>query len=261
MRLEKGMLIMSVDVDVGSKELAVINKGMNDVNVSRRFGEFAIGAIEERVLPQFVNLINSYEMPVTFAIRGQLTEVPHSILEILLESSVRHDIGAHGYYHRKFEDLSYSEAENEMKLISHGMQRLGVVPRSFVFPKNSVAHLKLLEKYGYECYRGYGDFMNDSMYIEKCDKLWDVHPSLCIDQHTRFAFLKKILNIAIEKKLPCHLWFHLWNFGQEECGARRNLEKVFAPILDYAKRKERDGMLMFETMLSATRKARADLDL
>ena len=59
MRLENGMLIMSVDV--GSKELGVIKKGKNDANVNRYISEYSVGAIEERGLPLFVNLFNDFE--------------------------------------------------------------------------------------------------------------------------------------------------------------------------------------------------------
>lgn len=254
MSLEKGMLIVSIDIDVGSPKLGVINRGKNDPNVSRHKSEYQVGKIEEAALPLFVEAFNDFEIPVTFAIRGQLTEVNDSILELLFKSSVKHDIGAHGYYHREFTNLSRNEAENELNMISAGMKEFGIVPRSFVFPKNSVAHLDLLEKYGYKCYRSYGDFMNDCMYIEKQGQLYDIHPSLYIDQGTSFTFLKKILDISIAKKLPFHVWFHLWNFGETKESMERTINKVFVPLFKYTKKKEKSGMLTLETMLSATEK-------
>jgi hypothetical protein len=254
MQLENGMLIISIDVDVGSKELGVINEGKNDANISRHFGEYLIGEIEERALPLFVDLFNDFEIPVTFAIRGQLTEVDDSILKHLLKSSIKHDIGAHGYYHRPFKNLSHSEAENELNMISVGMKKFDVTPRSFVFPKNSVAHLDLLEKYRYKCYRSYGDFMRDCMYIEKQGQLYDIHPSLYLARSISPFFLTKILEIAIAKKLPFHIWFHLWNFGETKESIHKTINSVFFPLLKYAKKKEKSGLLTFETMLSATEK-------
>lgn len=261
MQLENGMFIISIDVDVGNKELGVINKGKNDFNVSKYFSEYSIGEIEEQALPLFVDLFNDLEMSVTFAIRGQLTEVDDSILELLLKSPVKHDIGSHGYYHKQFQNLSYNEAENEFRMISEGMRKIGVIPKSFVFPHNSVAHLDLLEKYGYRCYRGYGDFLNDCMYIEKHGRLCNIHPSLFLDPSISSMLIKKILDIAIEKKLPFHIWFHLWNFGQEDRDIQRSINEVFVPLLDYARRKEESGVLTFETMLSAAEKAKKYLDL
>jgi len=261
MQLENGMLIISIDVDVGSKELGVINEGKNDANISRHFGEYLIGAMEERALPLFVDLFNDFEMPVTFAIRGQLTEVNDSILELLLKSSVKHDIGAHGYYHRKFTNLSRNEAQNELDMISSGMRKFGIAPRSFVFPKNCVAHLDLLEKYGYKCYRSCGGFMNDCMYIEKQGQLYDIHPSLYIDRGTSFTFLKKILDISIAKRLTFHIWFHLWNFGEDEKSISKTIKNLFIPFLYYAKEKQENGQLAFGTMLSAAEKVEKRFNL
>lgn len=254
MQLESGMLIISIDVDVGSKELGVINEGKNDADVNIHISEYSVGEIEERVLPLFLDLFNDFEIPVTFAIRGQLTEVDNSILELLLKSPVKHDIGAHGYYHKQFQKLSHNEAENELNMISVGMKKFDVTPRSFVFPGNSVAHLDLLEKYGYKCYRSYGDFMNDCMYIEKQGRLYDIHPSLYLDQSISSIFLKKILDIAIAKNLPFHIWFHLWNFGETKESTQRTINKAFIPLFKYAKQKEKSHMLTLETMLSATKK-------
>lgn len=251
MQLENGALVISIDVDVGSRRLGVINKGKNDANVNNDFSESSIGEIEERALPLFINLFNHFEVPVTFAMRGQLTEVCDSILDYVLKSPVKHEIGAHGYYHREFTNLSRIEAESELKMISVGMKKFGTIPRSFVFPKNSVAHLDLLEKYGYKCYRGLGGgFRHDCMYIEKCGELFNIHPSLNINQHTKNTFLKKILDISTTKKLPFHIWFHLWNFGQEERSIMRNINNIFVPLLKYGKKKEKIGVLTFKTMLS-----------
>ena len=251
MQLESGMFVISIDIDVGSKELGVINEGKNDANVNRYISEYSIGEIEEHALLLFVELFNDLEIPVTFAVRGQLTEVDDSPFKLLRKSSVKYDIGAHGYYHRQFKDLSYSEAENELEMISVSMKKLGIIPRSFVFPNNSVAHLNLLEKYGYKCYRSYGDFMKDCMYIEKWGQLYDVHPSLYLNQGINPIFLKKIVDIAVTKKLPFHIWFHLWNFGESSRSIKKNVRRMLLPLLSYAKRKEMSGELTFETMLSA----------
>ena len=251
MQLENGMLIISIDIDVGNKELGVINKGKNDINIHRHISEYLIGEIEERALPLFVDLFNDFEMPVTFAIRGQLTEVDDFILKLLRNSSVEYDVGAHGYYHRHFKNLSHNEAENELKMISVGIKKFGIIPRSFVFPANSVAHLDLLEKYGYKCYRSSGDFINDCMYIEKQGQLCDIHPSLYLGQSISSIFMKKILDIAIKRRLPFHIWFHLWNLGETNESIQTNIKNVLFPLLSYAKKKEKNGELTFETMLSA----------
>jgi peptidoglycan/xylan/chitin deacetylase (PgdA/CDA1 family) len=254
-QFEKGMLIVSVDVDVGNKELGILNRGRNDKNISSNLSEYLIGEIEERALLTFINLFNNFEVPVTFGIRGQLMEVDCSTLILIRDSPVRHDIGAHGYSHKSFTSLSRSEAEEELKKIHDEMEKFNIEPKSFVFPRNNVAHLDLLVKHRYKCYRGPGGFLKDCMRIERRDPLFNVCPSLYISQGLNSDLLKRILDISITRKLPFHIWFHLWNFGQEDKQIQRNVNKILIPMLDYAKRKEQNGVLTFETMLSATRKA------
>ncbi len=252
-QFEKGMLIVSVDVDVGNRELGVLNKGQNDANIGRSFSEFLIGKIEERALPMFIALFNDFEVPVTFAIRGQLMEVDASILNFF-GNSMKHDIGAHGYYHRPFTSLSRTEAEKELEKIHVAMKKFDIIPRSFVFPKNRVAHLDLLEKYGYECYRGSGGLMKDCMHIEKQGSLFNICPSLCVSQRLNSKLLKQILDVSIVRKLPFHIWLHLWDFGETKESMQRSINNVFVPLLKYAKKKEKMDMLTFETMLSAAEK-------
>lgn len=66
----------------------------------------------------FVDFFNDLKIPVTFALRGQLLEVNTSIVDLLLESPIQHEIGSHGYYHRDFTKLSHSEAEYELRIFN-----------------------------------------------------------------------------------------------------------------------------------------------
>lgn len=254
MSLEKGMLIVSTDIDVGSPELGAINKGKRDKDVNIRLSEGQIGKIEELSIPLFLDVFNNFAIPITLAVRGQLTEVNSKVLDALLASDIKHDIGAHGYYHRKFTQLTHNEAEDELRIISAGMKEYGVIPRTFVFPRNCVAHLDLLEKWKYVCYRSNGGLFRDSMYIEKCGQLYNIHPSLFIDQTTNSSLLKKILDISIRNRSPLHMWFHFWNFGEDEKSVSKSIKNLFIPLLGYAKEKQKKGILTFETMISAAQK-------
>jgi len=248
------MLILSVDIDVGNSALGVINNGKNDANVHNTLSECQIGKIEEEATPCFVQLLDDFKIPGTFAIRGQLIEVHSSSKDFLQSSALRHEIGAHGYYHKEFTKLSRKEAENELNLMSSAMKKWNISPKSFIFPRNRIAHLDLLPKYGYKCYRGPGGFPNDCMYIENSGELYNVHPSLYIDQYTNHHFLNKLLDISASKKLPLHLWFHIWNFGKTKNSINKTINKIFFPFFEYAKKKENEGLLTFETMYSATLK-------
>jgi len=249
-KLKRGMVIISIDLDVGSRQIGLLNRGKNDANVNFNISEYEIGKIEELALPFFIDLFDKFEIPVTIAVRGQLTEVNTDVLKTLVKSG--HDVGSHGYYHRDFTKMSYEEAKKELNMISDGMRRFGITPKSFIFPHNNVAHLNLLEEYGYKCYRERGGFLNDGMYIEKRGQLYDVHPSYFLGENKKFTkILKKMIDISAEKRLPLHFWFHLWNFGQTEESILKSIRKLFLPFFRYAKKKVKRGNLEFETMLSA----------
>lgn len=256
MKLEKGYIIISIDVDVGDKELGLINKGKNDRNVNDKYSEYIIGQIEEQTFPFYLNLFNAYEIPVTFALRGQLLEINDSIITKLRDSSIKYDIASHGYYHMTYGNLFKHEAETELNLLSNAMKRFDLNPESFVFPKNNVSHLDLLEKYGYKCYRGSGGFPKDDMYIERNGRLFNVHPSLCIDKSSNPLFIKKIIDISISKKLPFHIWFHLWSLGDSKESIIKKINNFFIPVFEYAKKKEKLDQLSFETMASSIKKLR-----
>jgi hypothetical protein len=74
---------------------------------------------------------------------------------------------------------------------------------------------------------------------------------LYIDNHTMFSSVRRILDICISRKLPFHVWFHLWNFGQTQSSIGKMLKCFFYPLLDYANLRVGNGELAFETMASA----------
>ena len=121
---------MSIDVDVGCKSVAERNQswrsrailGKDAKRVHNCLCESEVGVIEEIAVPCLLDLFEELEVPATFAIRGQLTETEGSLYELIKRSSIKHEIGAHGYYHRTFTNLSRLEAEDELKKISIGMR-------------------------------------------------------------------------------------------------------------------------------------------
>lgn len=256
---EKGILVVSIDIDVGHKAVGALNQGRNDRNVSSRLNEYALGKFEQYAVPLLADFLEDIQVPVTFAVRGQLLEVDATLLDLLLESSIKHDIAAHGYYHKDFKELSRGEAEEELGLISQRMEEFGINPKTFIFPRNSIAHLELLEKHGYLCYRGESGFAQDGIYIVKKGELYDVHPSLFIDRNASVRLLKKMLDLSISKKIPFHLWFHPLDFGPNEGDVKKNLRRTLYPFFKYAIAKERAGLLAFHTMSSITKQLRHSL--
>jgi peptidoglycan/xylan/chitin deacetylase (PgdA/CDA1 family) len=249
LEFDTASLIMSIDVDVGSPKVGVKNGGLNDRNVNDFLSESAVGRIEEMVIPLLIQTFNDLQFPVTFALRGQLAEVESSIFSRILESGTLHEIAAHGYYHRSFTSLSESDAEEELRLISAGMMKFGVRPKSFVFPRNKVSYLSLLKRYGYLSFRAPGTLLGDGMYLRNYEDVVDVHPSFFSDFCSPF-FSRKIIDLAVKYKAPLHIWFHPWNLGKSPEVAGRRINKGLIPLINYAIKKKEEGLLKFETMLS-----------
>jgi len=248
-QLQCGALITSIDIDVGSSQLGEKNRGRNDSNVNDYLPERYVGEMEEKAVPSLAKFFDELAIPVTFAVRGQLTEVENSIMEPILDSPIEHEIAAHGYYHRSFTSLSKAEAKKELQLISIGFQKLGLRPTSFVFPKNLVSHLDLLERFKYESFRDEGGLRKDGMFIRRKGQLYDVHPGFYLGAVYNPIFLTKIIDIAVTRRLPFHIWFHPHDIF-EGGSVEKKIRRVFFPLYNYAKRKEREGTLKFETMQS-----------
>ncbi len=259
---DTAMLIFSIDIDVGSAQIGQLNYGANDSNVHNCFTEEFIGGVEQCALPIFVNAFDNFGIPATFALRGQITELGGSSIEPLLNAQVKHDIGAHGYSHKNFQTLSRNEAEVELSKIAIGLRRFGIQPKSFIFPRNFVGHLDLLEKFDYKCYRNRSEgWLADGLFVEKKNKLYNIQPSLYLNQSATPFILKKLLDVAIAKKAPLHLWFHLWTFGFKSSDTNKYVRNVFLPFLKYAQAKYKNGILTFETMVSAAKKAERSLTI
>ena len=205
-----------------------------------------------QVIPILLEAFNKHDFPATFALRGQLTEIESSLIPRILNSSTRHEIAAHGYSHRVFTALSESEAQRELAMIKAGMKKYHVYPKSFVYPKNQIAHLNLLEKEGYLAFRGLGSFSKDGMYVKRCGNLFDIHPGL-FSEFYESNISKKILSLAIEYKAPLHIWFHPWNLGAAEEAVKR-ITKGLLPLIQCAKEKKNQGLINFDTMYSMARK-------
>ncbi len=248
------MFIISIDVDVGSERLGIVNQGRNDRIVHNYLSETAIGQAEKTALPIFLEAFEDYDVPVTFGMRGQMIDVDSKSLELVLNSSVKHDIGSHGYSHKMFTNLSRQEAQDEISKLTYAMSFFGITPVSFIFPRNSVAHLDLLENSGYKTFRSYGNFLLDCMQIERCGGLYNLRPSLNLDQSINALLPKLILRLAISKRAPLHLWFHLWNFGLTEKAIKRSVDRVICPLLKLARQQTDVDLLAIETMASAYNK-------
>lgn len=109
---------------------------------------------------RLIDLFEAYELPATWAVVGKLL-TPGSdplfhnrqLFEALLDSTPDHEVGLHSHAHRPFDELSLDEARDDVEAGVEVLREWGVVPRSFVFPRNRVAHTDALRDHGFTRYR------------------------------------------------------------------------------------------------------------
>jgi peptidoglycan/xylan/chitin deacetylase (PgdA/CDA1 family) len=76
------------------------------------------------------------------------------IVEKILASSVRHEIGLHSFSHIPFSQCSREVGVAELELGMKAAKRFGITPKSFVFPGDYIGHLDVLKRQGFKIYRG-----------------------------------------------------------------------------------------------------------
>jgi peptidoglycan/xylan/chitin deacetylase (PgdA/CDA1 family) len=79
-----------------------------------------------------------------------------SFVRELLRATPRQEVGFHGFSHVVLGDpaLPAARARQELERCAELARRLGIEAPSFVFPRNSIAHLDALRSAGIACYRG-----------------------------------------------------------------------------------------------------------
>jgi len=91
---------------------------------------------------------------------GDLNSEPlffgRDLVDRIMACSAHQEIGCHSFSHVIFGDdgCSRASAESEVAACVKIANEMGIVLRSFAFPRNEVGHLDLLKQYGFTCYRG-----------------------------------------------------------------------------------------------------------
>jgi len=204
-----------------------------------------------------------------------------SLLERIRACPVPQEIGSHGFSHVIFGDpgCSRESAESELSACVRAAREMGIVPRSFAFPRNRVGHLDLLPGHGFSCYRGPGprwyERRSSSGRLGRLAHLadvlaairppvasprlepgglWNIPGSMIyfpmhgarrhIPLSVRVRRARKGLLAAARQRKVFHLWFHPTNLADEP-------ERMFAglaEILRGAAEMRRRGELDIEPM-------------
>ncbi len=175
-----------------------------------------------------------YEDPYTDINRDPLF-YGRDIIEKVLSSSVNHEIGYHSFSHVVFTEISRELAEGEVREAKKIEKEWGIKFKSFVFPRNEIAHIDVLKENGFKIYRGenLGRYdLSQSFLIRKfngginkiiapptepkwMDGIWEIPSSMFFcDPQIKFSVLPRAklgLYRAIRSKKVFHIFLHPHN--------------------------------------------------
>jgi peptidoglycan/xylan/chitin deacetylase (PgdA/CDA1 family) len=120
------------------------------------------------IVRRLLTLAERYDVPMTWAVVGRIFDdspgfvglqgpreawFAPELVEAIRGSPVAHDIGSHSYAHVYYDLLSGGEASEDLGRDVELRKRWGIPARSWVFPRNGVAHVDKLAEAGIGVYR------------------------------------------------------------------------------------------------------------
>ncbi len=220
-----------------------------------------VDLLERPVCARLIALLDRFDIPATWAVvaasldpaEAQGRPGPTSIwyapdiIDSVRTAKAAHDIGSQGGRHVYFDRISAAKAQADLLFARGTHSRLGLPFTSFVFPRNSIAHLELLTQAGLSVFRGQDRAWHQRLrgrhrfagrIAHLLDKALPLAPE-AVQPHTaqgltdlpgsmlllgRDGLRRLISNAAIASKLTrgldaaqasggvFHLWFHPSNF-------------------------------------------------
>ena len=225
------------------------------------------------IIKDLLTIFDKYDIPATWAIVGSLYlsptqkeketdlwRAPDIITQI--KNQKNQEIACHSFTHPEFTELNHEEAENEIINCIKLAKRQNIKLESFVFPKNIISHLQILQKYHFLTYRG-RDRRNWELFALSYPPVYEPiqknglinipgsmyfvsgrGPRKFIPGKLRVLKAKMGLNRAIREKKIFHLWFHPIDLADEPTKLLGALESIFS----YAAKQREKGTLEIKTM-------------
>ena len=162
--LRQAVVVISVDVELGW--------GFRDKKSFKNF--FSSNGIEERKnFKKFLRLLNYYNINATFGIVGHLliekcsfknclckTYRKHPLLyapeflQWILSAPQEHEIASHSFSHIIFDNSSKKSVLLDFLLWNELAKSQKLRLKSFIFPRNRINYLNILQQFNFICYRG-----------------------------------------------------------------------------------------------------------
>lgn len=190
------------------------------------------------------------------------------IAKKILKSGTGHEIACHTFSHPSLSHRTCTEdvVRSEVSASRRAAEALGMSTfgkqgmTSFVHPYNDVAHLALLRKLGFSCFRSAEQFVGDPVSREgnsdegiENDGILEIPQASTI---TSLPFMKKklfrILGAGIQNGGVTHFWSHPWEFSDGKM-----LSGVLNPLLSEVSRMRDAGLLDVMTMKGVAKEWKA----
>lgn len=191
------------------------------------------------------------------------------IIEKVISSPVRHEIGYHSFSHVPFSECSREVAEAEIEAGLRAAEEFGVTLESFVFPYNKIGYVDVLKEKGLKIYRGQdlGTIVNRSFPIgmiggainktipppvepKWMDGIWEIPSSMFFgDRQLPFSLLPraKRAKMGISRTMQNNKVFHVYLHPQD-LSRRASLAQDLDKLLAFVSEKREEGKLSVATM-------------
>jgi len=284
--MARGQLVISIDLELAW--------GVWDHLTPASLGFAA--EYERPICASLLELFDRHQISATWAIVAALLDEKSAaaqpgdkrcwyapdVIEQIVNTKSRHEIGSHGGRHRYFDCMTAAQAREDLQFAreQHGAHALPF--DAFVFPRNSVAHLDILRSTGLRAFRGsdLGWFMvagaagriagRTANLVDKMlpippttvaarqnsEGLVDIPGSMLLlarNGARRFVFpavtrakLSKGLVRSRDRKGIFHLWFHPSNFYYRREEQLATLAWFLEQAADQASRGDLDILTMGE---------------
>jgi peptidoglycan/xylan/chitin deacetylase (PgdA/CDA1 family) len=185
-----------------------------------------------------------------------------------------HEIASHGCFHLPMSEKELSEKDADYSFVAAKKLASGQRPKTFVYPRNQVGFVSLLEKHGYVGYRAgieqkrgpiknikgivseynvlQGAQKNQARIVHNTAEIpsgyflnWPSGVRKYVPASVTYRRWERILEDAVENQKIAHMWFHPHNFTDGP-GMADNFEKIIRKVAEYRDKRGLRVMTMKE---------------
>lgn len=217
----------------------------------------------EIILPMLLNILEENEIGATWAVVGKLHN--NKLTQLISKTSFQ-EIGSHTYSHQYFDLIKKDQAEFEIAESIKVLKKYQKI-KSFVFPKNKIKFLDLLNKHDVKIYRDRNILTNSILQILDLNFHFPLTSKLIKKNHlfsnkgtfyfvsgrgirkyiskdVRFKKARQGIDLAIKRKQIFHMWTHPIDFSEDT----EKLLSDFEKIIKYVSKQKRANKINVLTM-------------